>query len=48
MKKATNDCREAEQLRLVYRLFGSPTFNQPKPNWGLHLTPLRRAGEVGR
>ena len=34
--------------RLDRRHFGNPTFNQPGPNWGLHLTPLRGAGEAGR
>jgi len=27
--------------------FGNPMFNQ-LPNWCLHLTPLRGAGEAGR
>jgi len=34
------------QVRLPF--FGNIQFNQSWPNWGLHLTPLRGAGEAGR
>ncbi len=37
-----------KQCKLGCRLLSNLTFNQPEPNWGLHLTPLRGAGEAGR